>query len=164
MNVDHWWDDYLQAKHLCLERNLTQCPYVHNKSNMESSGVELEHGRWKSSEWPLELLSALRLSTMPWRQSSACTGTRCKRLKATNSFFSREALIFYGFWGNFLISLSSELQIQQEVSQCFHILCTDNDVGGGMKQIMKNVEWTTWKKEKKNKLATLANKRGSVRK
>jgi len=57
--------------------------------------------------------------------------------------------MFYGFCGNFLISLSSELQIQQEVSQCFHILCTDNDVGGGRKQIMKNVKWTTWKKEKK---------------
>ena len=91
----------------------------------------------------------LCLSTMPRRQFLVFAGTRCKRLKATNSLFSREGLIFYGFCGNFLISLSSELQIQLEVSRCFHILCRDNDVGGGMKQIMKNVKWTTWKKREK---------------
>jgi hypothetical protein len=45
MNVNHWWDDYLQAKPLCLERNLTQCHFAHNKSNMEGSGIEMELGR-----------------------------------------------------------------------------------------------------------------------
>jgi hypothetical protein len=40
---DHWWNNPDGGKLKYLEKNLSQCHFVHNKSQMDWPGIVLRH-------------------------------------------------------------------------------------------------------------------------
>jgi len=54
ISTNLWWNDNDKGKLKFLEKNLSQCHFVHHKSHMDWPAIETRPPQWQAGKWPPE--------------------------------------------------------------------------------------------------------------